>query len=98
MTTFASLTATLDGWFDKPLSELPVALQKRVREDFFSIPWDKLSFKQRQSVARQWDYQNDPTTETDRHWWDFFIKKGALKSRSSSGNLLPRPQQGSLPK
>lgn len=92
MTTFESLTAALDGWFDKPLSELPEALQERVREDFFPMPWADLSAEQRKSVARQCDYQNHPATETDRQlWWDFAIKEDELEKQIEQWESVAAP-------
>jgi hypothetical protein len=97
MTTFASLTAALDGWFDKPLSELPGAIQERVREDFFPMPWDELSAEQRKSVARQWDYHNDPATESVRqYWWDFFSKNDELKKQIEQWSSVAAPTAGEL--
>jgi hypothetical protein len=36
---------------------------KRVVQEFFPMPWDKLSADQRRSVALQLDYQHDPAME-----------------------------------
>jgi len=97
MTDFASLTTALDGWFDKPLSELPEAIQKRVRKDFFPIPWDSLSTEQRHSVARQWDYNHDPATEPDRQfWWDFFIKKDEVEKQIAQWESVAAPTSREL--
>lgn len=82
MTGFTSLTASLEEWFDEPLSALPAALQQRIKEDFFPMPWNTLSADQRRSVARQWDANNDPALEHERKfWWDFFIRKGELEEQ-----------------
>lgn len=82
MTDFVSLTTALVSWFDKPLSELPEPILRRVQQDFFPMPWDGLSAEQRESVARQWDYNHDPATEADRQFWrDFFAKKGELEKQ-----------------
>jgi hypothetical protein len=82
MTGFTSLTACLEEWFDEPLSALPAALQQRIKEDFFPMPWNTLSADQRRSVARQWDANNDPALAHERKfWWDFFIRKGELEEQ-----------------
>lgn len=97
MTVFAPLTAALDGWFDKPLSELPDAIQERVQQDFSPIPWDDLSAEQRQSVARQWDYHHDPATETDRQfWWNYCIKKDELEKQVAQWESIAAPTAGEL--
>lgn len=92
MTDFVSLTTALDGWFDKPLAELPETIQERVRQDFFPMPWDGLSFEQRQGVARQWDYNHDPATEPDRRFWeDFFAKKEELEKQIEQWQSVAAP-------
>lgn len=97
MTDFVSLTTALDGWFDKPLSELPKHLQERVRKDFFPMPWESLSSEQRQSVARQWDYNHDPATEQDRQfWWDFFIKIDELEKQIEQWASVAAPTAAEL--
>lgn len=97
MTDFVSLTTALDGWFDRPLSKLPKLLQERVRRDFVPMPWESLSSKQRQSVARQWDYNHDPATEPDRQfWWDFFIKKDELEKQVEQWQAVAASTAGEL--
>lgn len=66
MADFNSLTTALEGWFDKPLADLPDEQQQRIRDDFFPMPWDSLNEDQRRSVAAQMDYWNDPATEDER--------------------------------
>ena len=56
MADFNSLTTALEGWFDKPLADLPGEQQQRIRDDFFPMPWDSLNEDQRRSVAAQMDY------------------------------------------
>jgi hypothetical protein len=75
---FESLTAALDGHFDKPFVKLPQKLRERVERDFFlSRPWDEYTGDQRRRAAAQWDYQNDPATETLRRGaWDCAIECG----------------------
>ena len=79
---FQSLTKYLNGWFDKAFNELPSGIQKRIKKDFFPMPWDDLSVEQRQDVANQWDCQNDPAMESERqYWWDFFIRRDELEKQ-----------------
>jgi hypothetical protein len=62
MADFNSLTTALEGWFEKPLADLPDEQQQRIRDAFFPMPWDRLNENQRRSAADQIDYWNDPTT------------------------------------
>lgn len=79
---FESLEAALEGWFDRPLAELPDALRHRVETDYSPMPWDNVSPDNRRSVAAQWDYQNDPAFEDSRTvdreefvvGWDYWQK------------------------
>lgn len=49
---FESLTLALDGWFDKSLDELPVALRQRVEKELgFHALWEVLKPEERQ----RWD-------------------------------------------
>jgi hypothetical protein len=75
---FESLTAALEGQFNKPLRKLPKKLRGRVKHDFFlSRPWDEYTGDQRRSAAAQWDDQNDPAMETLRKGaWDLAIECG----------------------
>ena len=47
MTSFDSLTKALDGYFDKPLCDLPTDLRDRVRRDLALGAWDDLPAGQR---------------------------------------------------
>lgn len=86
LASFESLSVALEGYFDKPLDELPNAQRERVECDFFPMPWDGLSPDQRRGVAAQWDYQHDPATEERRtaEWeefivdWDYWQKLSSL--------------------
>ncbi len=64
--SFESLTAELDGWFDKPLAELPNPQRNRVETDLPTGLWDHLSADQRRRWATDWDYQHDPATGDER--------------------------------
>ena len=68
MSTFDSLTLALEDWFDTPLCDLQETLRKRVEQEFFPMPWDKLSADQRRSVTLQLDYQHDPATKQDQKY------------------------------
>ena len=59
---FQSLEKALEGWFDRPLDELPDDKRQRIDKEFFSMPWNLLDGEQRRSAAAQLDYQNDPVT------------------------------------
>lgn len=90
--TFDSLSKVLDGWFDKPLAELPDALRHRVETDYSPMPWDNVSPGNRRSVAAQWDYQHDPAMENERqYWWDFYIRMDGLKKQIETWMAIATP-------
>ena len=92
MSSFDSLTLALEGWFDKPLSDLPDALQQRIEEDFWPMPWDRLSAAGRRDVTQQWDYQNDPATEQFRHFWsDHADRKISIMSQIADWGSIATP-------
>jgi hypothetical protein len=64
--TFNSRTKALEGWFDKPMAELPSPLRKHVVGGCFPWHWDSLDADQRRSAARRWDYENDPANKEER--------------------------------
>lgn len=90
--TFGSLSKALDGWFDKPLAELPDALRHRVETDYSPMPWDNVSSGNRHSVAEQWDCQHDPAMENERqYWWDFYIRMDELKKQIETWTAIAIP-------
>ncbi|BBJ23274.1 hypothetical protein [Candidatus Nitrotoga sp. AM1P] len=90
--TFGSLLKVLDGWFDKPLAELPGALRHRVETDYSPMPWDNVSPGNRRSVAEQWDCQHDPAMENERqYWWDFYIRMDELKKQIETWTAIAIP-------
>ncbi len=92
MGDFDSLTWAFEDWFDTPLCDLPDALRQRVEQEFFPMPWDKLSADQRRSVALQLDYQHDPATEQDqKFWWDFFERVDGLKKQLADWDMVATP-------
>lgn len=97
MSGFDSLTWAFEGWFDRPLRDLPEELRKRVEREFSPMPWDSLSANQRRSVALQFDYQHDPATEQDqKFWWDFFLRQGGLKDQIAEWGAVATPTAGEL--
>lgn len=95
--SFESLTIALEESFDHPLAKLPDALRQRVEHEFFPMPWDELSTKQRRSVALQMDYQHDPVTEKDRQfWWDFYEHIDGLKKQVAEWELAATPTAAEL--
>lgn len=90
--TFESLTLALDQWFDQTLDDLPDALRRRVEEEFLPMPWPGLSANQRRSVALQLDYQRDPDTEEERHfWWEFFGRMDDLTKQIAAWEAIAAP-------
>lgn len=71
MSSYDSLTVALEGWFDKPLSDLPDALRQRVEEEILPMPWDRLTATGRRHVTQQIDFPDDPAMEQVRQFcWD----------------------------
>jgi hypothetical protein len=94
---FESLTIALEGWFDKPLSELPETLRKRVDVEFPPVPWDDLSVEQRRGAALDFDYGNDPaTTQARQFGWDFFVRQDDLKRQLEHWTRVDAPTASDL--
>lgn len=92
MSDFDSLTIALEDWFDKPLSDMPDSIRQRIEKDMPPLPWDDLSPEQRRIGALQLDYQHDPATEKERqYWWDFFLRKDALKKQIAEWEKTATP-------
>lgn len=97
MSDFDSLTWAFEDWFDTPLCDLPDILRQRVEQEFFPMPWDKLSADQRRSVALQLDYQHDPATKQEQqYWFDFFEQERAIKNQIEEWELIATPTAGDL--
>ena len=95
--SFESLTMALEGWFDRPMAELPGALRQRVEHEFSPMPWDQLSAGGRRSVALQLDYQHDPDTAEDRRfWWDFYQRLDVIKDKIVEWEKVATPSAADL--
>ena len=91
-TLFESMETALEGWFDKPLAELPDEQRHRVETDYSPMPWDNVSADQRRSVAAQWDNWHDPAMENERQYWrDFFIRMDELKKQIETWSAIATP-------
>lgn len=89
MADFVSLTTSLDGWFDKPLSKLPKGLRERVVEAFWPNLWDVVSPEQRQYRALHWDYDHDPATLNERQRaWDLLVEKQDIERQIRELELM----------
>jgi hypothetical protein len=89
--SFESLSAALEGWFDKPVSELPDPLRNRVDAEY-PVAWDLLAADQRQGFAEQWDAQHDPALESERkYWWDFYLLKGEIEQQIEKWSEVETP-------
>ena len=94
---FDSLTLALEDFFDTRLEDLPDALRQRVRKEFFPMPWADLSGARRREVARQIDYQHDPSTEDERqHWWDFFGRMREVERQIADWEAAATPTASDL--
>ena len=92
MSSFDSLTLALEGWFDKPLCDLPDALRQRVEQEFFLISWDKMSAEGRRSIALESDYKNDPVMQQSRQFsWDLASCVIDLKTRIAKWKSVSAP-------
>ena len=65
---YKPLLVNLEGYFEKPFSELPASLSAVVAEACFPSQWDALPEFQRRQIAAQYDYQNDPSHEPVLYW------------------------------
>jgi hypothetical protein len=89
--SFESLSAALEGWFEKPLAELPGPLRSRVDAEY-PLSWDLLTSDQRQGFAGQWDAQHDPALESERkYWWDFYLRKGEIEKQIEKWSAVETP-------
>lgn len=66
MDNFKPLTKALEKWFDKALCDLPEELRDRVEDEFFPMPWDRLSPGNRRKICTQIDSYDDPSLEAVR--------------------------------
>lgn len=90
--SFASLSSALAAWFETPFDYLPGEQWYRVKTDFWPMPWDALSPKQRREVAAQWDYSHDPEMEDERQQsWDLFCRQDAVQREIREWEAL-KPQ------
>jgi hypothetical protein len=97
MSTFESLTLACDGWFDKPLADLPQTLRQRLDDEFSPMPWDRLSAAGRRSITLQLDYPDDPATERERHFnWDWTERKHSLHAQIAQWEAVAAPTAGDL--
>jgi hypothetical protein len=97
MSNFYSLTLACEGWFDKPLYDLPDGLRQRLEDDFWPMPWDRLSAARRRDVTRQWDYENDPATEQERQYaWDLSDQMLAIEAQIAMWESIAAPTAGDL--
>ena len=126
---YVPLFSLLEGYWDKPLSELPKSLQARVggrivkrvvghKPKFdangelecdaegrypvwekvhsehheagdFIVSWDALTPDQRQTLARQIDYQNDPkNAEEQTYYWNLVCEKNAIEREIREWELM----------
>jgi len=92
MNSFNSLTLALEGWFDKQLCDLPDALRQRVDEEFWPMPWDRLTVLGRRDVVQQLDYYDDPAQEQARQfWWDLADRKISIEAQVAQWEAIATP-------
>ncbi len=89
MSGFNSLAVALEGWFATKLCDLPDALRQRVDEEFWPMPWDKLTAHERRDVAQQNDNLTDPGLQQARQFgWDHADRKIAILNQITKGHQL----------
>ena len=92
MSSFVPLTSALEGLFDEPLSALDEALRQRVKREFRLIAWDVLSAEQREILALQCDYPDDPETEQERRsGWEWAGRKEAIMAQVTEWEATATP-------
>lgn len=92
MSSFDSLTLACEGWFDKPLCDLPDALRQRIEEDFLPMPWDRLTAAGRRDVTQQIDYHDDPAMEPVRQfWWGWAERKHSIMTQITEWEAVATP-------
>lgn len=90
--SFESIAAALDGWFDKPPAELPGILRERVQQVFLGSPWHMLTPGQRRDFAQQWDYQQQPEIQQERKfWWDLLVRKSEIERQREAWMAVATP-------
>jgi hypothetical protein len=86
---FVALTAMLVDSFDKPLTDLPNQLRRRIEREF-PVPWGDLDAEQRRRIAAQWDYQNDPALEDERdELFNLYAREVDIRRDMREVDLLP---------
>ena len=97
MSSFDSLTLACEGWFDKPLCDLPDAVRQRIEEDFLPMPWDRLTAAGRRDVTQQIDERTDPALEHVRQVsWDLSERMIAITTDIATWEAVPIPNALSL--
>lgn len=66
MTEFRSMSEALSNFFETTFDQLPNDEKELIERDPFLRRWDKMSASERQSRAKQWDFENDPCTREIR--------------------------------
>ncbi len=97
MTEFEPLSTALEAWFDVRLQDLPSALRRRVKDEFFPLEWEQLAPSQRRSVAAQSDSRNDPALEAERQYWGRLrVQLSELEGEIERWQAIPAPTIGDM--
>ncbi len=87
---YESLTAQVEGRFDKVLADLPANARKIIEQhSILRIFWDGMNAQWRRHQTEKWDYQNDPALEEVRRidWdkttvdWRYWQKVASLTAK-----------------
>lgn len=93
---YAPLLVNLEGYWDKPLAELPRELRAIVEEHYDVISWENLGVANRRNLAAQLDYQHDPKHEPSTYFGLIcfadeltgWIEKARLESKDAAVVVL----------
>jgi hypothetical protein len=97
MPDFESFENKLDKWFGRSFHDLPSDLRRLVIPSFLPFGWDNLSPAQRRSLASQYDYQNDPATESHQEFWfNFEVKRQEIEGQLVEWELIASPTASDL--
>ena len=93
MSAFVSLAKALSGFYHLPMISLPLKVQQRILADFIPWQWDKIEPRVRCQIAKQFDYENDPTRKSFRDGLEAITNCGGLFSQAElerlRGDFLP---------
>ncbi|RZO86147.1 MAG: hypothetical protein EVA65_04230 [Oceanococcus sp.] len=93
------LVSALADVFGVALEDIAEDLRKRIADEFFPIPWDRLTAEQRERFAGQIDRKHDPESQAlDEYWQQFFERRALLVEDIEAWEAVATPTAGDLAK